>query len=93
MGGAASPATVQTADVVLMGDDLSMLPYARRLAHAARRRVRANIGLALGLKGLLALGALTGHVSLIVAVLVGDMGATLAIVLNAMRLARVSPSA
>ena len=93
MGGAASPATVQTADVVLMGDDLSMLPYARRLARAARRRVRANIGLALGLKGLLALGAVTGHVSLIVAVLVGDMGATLAIVLNAMRLARVSPSA
>jgi Cd2+/Zn2+-exporting ATPase len=91
MGGAGSPATVQTADVVLMADDLAMLPYARRLARSARRTVRANIGMALGLKSLLALGAVTGHVSLIVAVLVGDMGATIAIVLNAMRLARVRP--
>lgn len=91
MGGAGSPATIQTADVVLMADDLTMLPYARRLARSARRTVRANIGLALGLKGLLALGAVTGNVSLIVAVLVGDMGATIAIVLNAMRLARVRP--
>ncbi|HSM09218.1 MAG TPA: cation-translocating P-type ATPase [Gemmatimonadota bacterium] len=91
MGGAGSPATIETADVVLMGDDLGMLPYARRLTRMARRLVRVNIGLALGLKTLLALGAVTGHVSLIVAVLVGDMGATIAVVLNAMRLARVTP--
>jgi len=91
MGGAGSPATIETADVVLMGDDLGMLPYARRLTRTARRLVRVNIGLALGLKALLALGAVTGHVSLIVAVLVGDMGATIAVVLNAMRLARVTP--
>ncbi len=91
MGGAGSPATVETADIVLMADDLNMLPYARRLARKARRLVRVNIGLALGLKALLALGAVTGHVSLIVAVLVGDMGATIAVVLNAMRLARVRP--
>jgi len=89
MGGAGSPATIETADVVLMGDDLGMLPYARRLTRTARRLVRVNIGLALGLKALLALGAVSGHVSLIVAVLVGDMGATIAVVLNAMRLARV----
>lgn len=91
MGGAGSPATVETADIVLMADDLNMLPYARRLARKARRLVRMNIGLALGLKALLALGAVTGHVSLIAAVLVGDMGATIAVVLNAMRLARVRP--
>jgi Cd2+/Zn2+-exporting ATPase len=91
MGGAGSAATIETADVVLMSDDLGMLPYARRLTRTARRLVRVNIGLALGLKALLALGAVTGHVSLIVAVLVGDMGATIAVVLNAMRLARVRP--
>ncbi|MFW6079779.1 MAG: heavy metal translocating P-type ATPase, partial [Gemmatimonadota bacterium] len=90
MGGAGSPASIATADVVLMGDDLGMLPYARRLTRTARRLVRVNIGLALGLKALLAVGAVTGHVSLIVAVLVGDMGATIAVVLNAMRLARVT---
>lgn len=91
MGGAGSPATIETADVVLMADDLAMLPYARRLTRTARRLVRVNIGLALGLKALLAVGAVTGHVSLIVAVVVGDMGATIAVVLNAMRLARVTP--
>jgi len=91
MGGAGSPATIETADIVLMSDDLGMLPYARRLTRTARRLVRVNIGLALGLKALLALGAVTGHVSLITAVLVGDMGATIAVVLNAMRLSRVTP--
>ena len=91
MGGAASPATIETADIVLMADDLTMLPYARRVSQLARRLVRINIGLALGLKAMLAVGAVGGFVSLIVAVLVGDMGASLAVTLNAMRLARSKP--
>ncbi|NNF28405.1 MAG: cation-translocating P-type ATPase, partial [Gemmatimonadetes bacterium] len=91
MGGAGSPATIETADIVLMADDLTMLPYARRLSHLARSLVRFNIGVALGLKALLAIGAVGGVVSLIVAVLVGDLGASLAVTLNAMRLARVKP--
>ena len=91
MGGAGSPATIETADIALMADDLTMLPYARRLSHLARSLVRFNIGFALGLKALLAIGAVGGFVSLIVAVLVGDLGASLAVTLNAMRLARVKP--
>jgi len=91
MGGAGSPATIETADIALMADDLTMLPYARRISRLARFLVRLNIGLALGLKALLAVGAVSGFVSLIVAVLVGDMGATLVVTLNAMRLARVEP--
>lgn len=91
MGGAGSPATIETADIVLMADDLTMLPYARRLSHLARSLVRFNIGLALTLKAVLAVGAIGGSVSLIVAVLVGDLGASLAVTLNAMRLARVKP--
>lgn len=91
MGGAGSPATIETADVVLMADDLGMLPYARRVCRMARSLVRLNIGLALALKALLAVGAVGGFVSLIVAVLVGDMGASLAVTLNAMRLARLDP--
>jgi Cd2+/Zn2+-exporting ATPase len=91
MGGAGSPATIETADIVLMADDLAMLPYARRVCKMARSLVRLNIGLALGLKALLAVGAVGGFVSLIVAVLVGDMGASLAVTLNAMRLARLDP--
>jgi len=89
MGGAGSPATIETADVALMADDLNMLPYAVRVAQLARRLVRFNIGLALGLKMLLAFGAVAGVVSLMVAVLVGDMGASIAVTLNAMRLPRM----
>ena len=91
MGGAGSPATIETADIALMADDLNMLPYARRVSQLARRLVRFNIAFALGLKALLAIGAVGGFVTLIVAVLVGDLGASLAVTLNAMRLARLKP--
>lgn len=91
MGAAGSPATIETADVALMADDLGMLPYAVRVAKLARRLVRFNIALALGLKFVLSVGAVAGAVSLLVAVLVGDMGGTLAVTLNAMRLARLRP--
>jgi Cd2+/Zn2+-exporting ATPase len=88
MGAAGSPATIETADVALMGDDLSKLPYAIHLARKARRTIRFNIVLALTAKLLLAVGAVMGVVSLAVAVLVGDMGGSLAVTLNALRLAR-----
>lgn len=89
MGAAGSPATIETADIALMGDDLSAVPYAIRLSHRTRRTIRFNIACALGLKAVLAVGAVGGVVSLAVAVLVGDMGGSLAVTLNALRLGRV----
>jgi Cd2+/Zn2+-exporting ATPase len=89
MGAAGSPATIETADVALMSDDLTKLPYAVRLAREARRTIRFNIGLALGLKLVLAVGAVLGLVSLALAVLVGDMGGSLVVTGNALRLARL----
>jgi Cd2+/Zn2+-exporting ATPase len=91
MGAAGSPATIETADIALMADDIAMLPYAVRVSKLARRLVRFNIGLALGLKLVLAVGAVSGVVTLLVAVLLGDLGASLAVTLNAMRLARTTP--
>ncbi len=88
MGAAGSPATIETADVALMGDELARLPYAIALARRARSVIRFNIALAIGLKIVLALGAVTGAVSLAVAVLFGDLGASLVVTLNALRLAR-----
>lgn len=88
MGAAGSPATIETADVALMADDLTKLPYAIGLARRTRSVIRFNIVLALGLKLLLGIGAISGLVTLAVAVLVGDLGASVAVTANALRLAR-----
>ena len=87
MGAVGSPAAIEAADIALLADDLTKVPYAIRLARRARTTVRVSIGIALGLKTLLAVGALLGVVRLPVAVLVGDMGGSLAVTLNALRVA------
>lgn len=91
MGAAGSPAAIETADVALMADDLLKVPYAIRLGRRARRTIRFNIALAIGLKVVLAAGAVSGQVTLAVAVLFGDLGASLAVTLNALRLAATHP--
>jgi len=89
MGVAGSPASIETADVALMRDDLDGLPYAIRLSRRALHLVRLNIGVALAVKLLLAVGTVAGLVSLSVAVLVGDVGGTVLVTLNALRLTSV----
>lgn len=91
MGAAGSPAAIETADVALMADDLLKVPYAIRLGRRARRTIRFNLALAIGLKLVLAVGAGSGHVTLAIAVLFGDLGASLAVTLNALRLATTHP--
>lgn len=89
MGVAGSDAALETADVALMGDELNRLPYVFELSRRGRGVIRQNIGASLGLKFLLAAGVPLGWVSLVVAVLVGDMGASLGVTGNSLRLARV----
>ncbi|MBT8477657.1 MAG: heavy metal translocating P-type ATPase, partial [Gemmatimonadetes bacterium] len=89
MGAAASDAALETADIAVMGDDLARLPYLYLLARKSKRVIRENIVAALLVKTVLAIGVPLGWVSLIVAVLVGDMGASLVVTANALRLARV----
>lgn len=88
LGAAASDAALETADIAVMGDDLSRLPYLYGLARRSRRVIRQNIAAAIAVKLVLAVGVPLGWVSLIVAVLVGDMGASLIVTANALRLAR-----
>ena len=88
MGVAGAPATIETADVALMADDLAALPRAIRLARQTVRIIRFNIAIALVTKLLLAVGTVLGVVSLSLAVLLGDVGATVLVTANAMRLAR-----
>ncbi len=91
MGAAGSDVAIETADVALMSDDLSRLPYLWRLARRGRGVMRENVAVAVATKLVLAAGVPFGLVSLVVAVLVGDMGASLAVILNSLRLAKVRP--
>jgi Cd2+/Zn2+-exporting ATPase len=90
MGAAGSDTALETADAALMGDDLEKLPYVVRLSRRARAVIRQNIAAAIAIKVVLAIGVPLGYVSLITAVLIGDMGVSLAVTANALRLGRVS---
>ncbi len=89
MGAAASDVALETADVALMSDDLTRLPYLFRLSRRSAAVIRENIAASIAIKLSLAAGVPLGLVSLITAVLVGDMGASLAVTANALRLARL----
>ncbi|HJN41873.1 MAG TPA: HAD-IC family P-type ATPase, partial [Anaerolineales bacterium] len=87
MGGAGTAQALETADVALMGDDLSALPVAMRLGRRSLRIMRFNIWFALLLKGAFLVAAVAGVASLWMAVF-ADMGASLLVTLNGMRLLR-----
>ncbi|GMR12175.1 MAG: heavy metal translocating P-type ATPase [Gemmatimonadota bacterium] len=89
MGAAGSDTALETADIALMGDDLTRLPYLYELSHQSRNVIRQNITLAIVVKAILALGVPLGMVSLVTAVVLGDLGVSLGVTLNALRLARV----
>jgi Cd2+/Zn2+-exporting ATPase len=84
MGAAGSDVALETADVALMSDDLSKLPFAIHLGRATLRTIQVNVAIALGLKlGFVVLAAF-GMATLWMAVL-ADTGASLIVVANGMR--------
>ena len=93
MGAAGTDTALETADAALMADDLSKLPYLFRLSRKSRRVIRQNVSASILIKIVLAAGVMPGLVTLVVAVLVGDMGTSLGVTANALRLARVKPEA
>jgi Cd2+/Zn2+-exporting ATPase len=84
MGVAGSDAAMETADVVLMADDLSRLPYLIALSRKTMMIVRQNIVFALGIKILFLVLSLMGASTLWMALLADD-GAALAVILNGLR--------
>jgi len=76
---------METADIALMGDDLSRLPFLVRLSRAAMGTVRVNVALSIGIKVVFLLLVLTGYGSMWLAVL-ADVGTSLLVTLNGMRL-------
>ncbi|WP_423751485.1 heavy metal translocating P-type ATPase [Salinirarus marinus] len=91
MGAAGTDTALETADIALMGDDIGKLPYLYALSHEANSVIRQNIWASLGVKALLAIGVPLGLVSVALAVVVGDMGMSLSVTGNAMRLSRLKP--
>jgi heavy metal-(Cd/Co/Hg/Pb/Zn)-translocating P-type ATPase len=91
MGAAGTDTALETADIALMADDLSRLPYLSELSTAATSVIRQNIWSSLGVKLLLAVAAPFGYVSVLGAIVIGDMGMSLGVTGNALRLAGVDP--
>ena len=89
MGAAGTDTAIETADVALMQDNLRKLPEFIRLSQRVAGILTANIVFALGTKAVFMALAFTGHASLWLAIL-ADMGASLAVVFNGMRLLRSS---
>jgi Cd2+/Zn2+-exporting ATPase len=87
MGAAGTDTALETADVALMADDLSKLPFAVKLSRQARGIILQNIILSLGIKAVFFALALSGSATLWMAVF-ADMGASLIVTLNGMRLLR-----
>ena len=87
MGGAGTDVALETADVALMADDLSRLPFAIALSRASHTVIQQNLWAAFGVVALLIPATLFGLASMGIAVLVHE-GATVLVVLNALRLLR-----
>ncbi|MCC7540209.1 MAG: cadmium-translocating P-type ATPase [Deltaproteobacteria bacterium] len=85
MGGAGSDVALETADVVLMSDDLRRLPFAVGLARTAAGVIRQNLVIALGVSGVLIVATIFGWVHISGAVVMHE-GSTLVVVANGLRL-------
>jgi Cd2+/Zn2+-exporting ATPase len=85
MGAAGTDVALETADVALMADDLTKLPYTIALAQRARRIIAQNVTLSIIAIGVLAIAAMTGAFTLTEGVLLNEAYALL-IIGNGLRL-------
>ena len=85
MGAAGTDAALETADISLMSDDLSKVPWLVRHSRRALVIIKQNIFLALGLKALFMGLALAGLATLWMAI-AADMGASLLVIFNGLRM-------
>ncbi|ARR10799.1 heavy metal translocating P-type ATPase [Paenibacillus bovis] len=88
MGGAGTDTALETADIALMADDLGKLPYTIRLSRKTLAIIKQNITFSLGIKLVALAFIVPGWLTLWLAIF-ADMGATLIVTLNSLRLLRV----
>ena len=89
MGAAGSDVAIETADVALMQDDISKLPYLLALSHKTMGIIKQNIVLAISVKLLCVILAILGIITLMMSVGFGDLGLTLFVILNSFRIGMV----
>jgi Cd2+/Zn2+-exporting ATPase len=90
MGAIGSDTAIETADMALMKDDLTRVAEAIALGRRTLRIIQFNVAFALVIKAVFLILAFTGHTSLWLAIL-ADTGATLLVIMNALRLLGVIP--
>ncbi|WP_336775193.1 heavy metal translocating P-type ATPase [Paenibacillus sp. MMO-58] len=88
MGGAGTDTALETADVALMADDLNKLPYTISLSRKTLSIIKQNITFSLAIKLVALVLIVPGWLTLWIAIF-ADMGATLIVTLNSLRLLRV----
>ena len=89
MGAAGSDVAIETADVALMQDDISKLPYLFSLSHKTMSIIKQNITVAIAVKLLCVVLAILGVITLMMSVGFGDLGLTLLVILNSFRIGMV----
>ncbi|MEI6149664.1 MAG: HAD-IC family P-type ATPase, partial [bacterium] len=85
MGAAGTDAAIETADIALMLDDLDHLPWLVHHARRSLRIVRQNITFALGVK-VAFMGLALAHMATLWMAIAADMGSSLIVIFNALRL-------
>lgn len=88
MGAAGTDVALETADIALMGDDLTRLGFAVRLSRKTLSIIKQNIWFSIGVKGVFLVLALFGYATLWMAV-ASDMGASLLVIINGLRALKV----
>lgn len=90
MGVAGTDIAMETADVVLMADNLDKLTHAVKLAKTTVRNMKQNMFIAVGTVALLLAGVLTKNVNLASGMLIHELSVLL-VILNAIRLVSFNP--
>jgi Cd2+/Zn2+-exporting ATPase len=90
MGGAGSDVALETADIVLMGDDISRLPYLISLSRQTRKVLTQNLTFAIGII-LLLIGSVLGFGLGLPLSVIGHEGSTVLVSLNGLRLLAYRP--
>lgn len=91
MGAAGSDTAIETADIALLGDDIDRLPYLAALANRGASVIKQNVYASLGVKAALAVLIPILFIPVYLVILLGDVGMTLLVTGNALRLSRLTP--